>query len=166
MRAVLLTFCALAMAGCSSSGKLMTLASDDGPEEFAIVPTRPLELPTDLAQLPAPTPGGTNITDPAPAAEAVAALGGNPGQLAAQGVGAADGALIARATRGGVMPNVRQVTAEEDAEYRRHHGRRPLEALAQSNVYYRAYKPQSLDSQAELERWRRAGARIPSAPPN
>ena len=56
MRAVLLTFCALAMAGCSSSGKLMTLASDDGPEEFAIVPTRPLELPTDLAQLPAPTP--------------------------------------------------------------------------------------------------------------
>ena len=58
MRAALLTICALALAGCSNEGKLMTLASDDGPEEFAIVPTRPLELPPDLAQLPAPTPGG------------------------------------------------------------------------------------------------------------
>lgn len=165
MRAVLLTFCALALAGCSGGGKLMTLASDDGPEEFAIVPTKPLEMPTDLAQLPAPTPGGTNITDPAPADDAVAALGGNPAQLSAQGVGAGDGALIARATRGGVTPNVRQVAAEEDARFRSRHGRRPLEALAQSNVYYRAYKPQTLDSQAELERWRRAGAQTPSAPP-
>lgn len=165
MRAVLLTFCALTLAGCSGQGKLMTLVSDDGPEEFAIVPTRPLELPTDLAQLPAPTPGGTNITDPAPAADAVAALGGNPAQLSAQGVGAADGALIAHATRGGVTPGVRQAAAEEDARFRSGHGRRPLEALAQSNVYYRVYKPQELNAQAELERWRRAGAQTPSAPP-
>ena len=62
MRAVLLTFCVLALGACESSGKLMTLASDDGPEEFAIVPSKPLELPPDLAQLPAPTPGGANIT--------------------------------------------------------------------------------------------------------
>ncbi|KGJ14714.1 DUF3035 domain-containing protein [Paracoccus sanguinis] len=165
MRAALLTICALALAGCSNEGKLMTLASDDGPEEFAIVPTRPLELPPDLAQLPAPTPGGVNITDPHPEADAVAALGGNPGQLAAQGVGAGDGALLAHAARAGVTPGIRQVTAAEDAQYRARHGRRLLEIVARTNVYYRAYRPQTLDSWAELERWRRTGVQTPSAPP-
>lgn len=165
MRAVLLTFCVLALGACESSGKLMTLASDDGPEEFAIVPSKPLELPPDLAALPAPTPGGSNITDQNPDADAVAALGGNPAQLAAQGVGAGDGALIAHAGRHGVTPGVRQITAQEDAEYRRRNGRRLLEVLARSNVYYRAYRPQSLDSRAELDRWRPTGVQTPTAPP-
>lgn len=165
MRAVLLTFCVLALGACESSGKLMTLASDDGPEEFAIVPSKPLELPPDLAALPAPTPDGSNITDQNPDADAVAALGGNPAQLAAQGVGAGDGALIAHAGRHGVTPGVRQITAQEDAEYRRRNGRRLLEVVARSNVYYRAYRRQSLDSQAELDRWRPTGVQTPTAPP-
>lgn len=165
MRAVLLTFCILALGACESGGKLMTLASDDGPEEFAIVPSKPLELPPDLAALPAPTPGGSNITDQNPDADAVAALGGNPAQLAAQGVGAGDGALIAHAGRHGVTPGVRQITAQEDAEYRRRNGRRLLEVVARSNVYYRAYRGQSLDSQAELDRWRPTGVQTPTAPP-
>ena len=165
MRAVLLTFCVLALGACESSGKLMTLASDDGPEEFAIVPSKPLELPPDLAALPAPTPGGSNITDQNPDADAVAALGGNPAQLAAQGVGAGDGALIAHAGRHGVTPGARQITAQEDAEYRRRNGRRLLEVVARSNVYYRAYRRQSLDSQAELDRWRPTGVQTPTAPP-
>lgn len=165
MRAVLLTLSALALAGCSSDGKLMTLTSDDGPEEFAIVPTKPLELPTDLAALPAPSPGGANRTDPNPDTDAVAALGGNPAQLSAQGVGAADGALIAHATRTGVSQDIRQVTAAEDEAYRRRHGRRLLEVIARSNVYYRAYRPQALDPQAELYRWRRTGVQTPTAPP-
>ena len=106
MRAFLLTLSVLALAACGNDGRLMNLSAseDDGPEEFAIVPTRPLELPPDLAQLPAPTPGGANITDPNPAGDAVAALGGNPGQLAQTGVGAGDGALIAHAARAGVTP--------------------------------------------------------------
>lgn len=165
MRAVLLTISVLALSACAGDGRLMNLTSDDGPEEFAIVPTRPLEMPADLAELPAPTPGGANITDPTPSADAVAALGGNPGQLGAHGVGAGDGALIAYASRGGVTPGVRQIAAEEDQAYRSGHRRRPLEVLAQTNVYHRAYRPQSLDSWAELERWRRAGAQTPSAPP-
>jgi hypothetical protein len=40
-----------------------------------------------------------------------------------------------------------------------------LERLFNVNVYYKAYRPMSLDQQAELWRWRRAGARTPSAPP-
>lgn len=165
MRAVLLTVSMLTLAGCAGEGKLMNLVSDDGPEEFAIVPTKPLEMPADLAQLPDPTPGGSNITDPTPDADAVAALGGNPAQLAAQGVGAADGALISYAGRGGVTPGVRQIAAEEDQQFRSRHRRRPLEIIAQTNVYQRAYRPQRLDSWAELQRWRRAGVQTPTAPP-
>jgi hypothetical protein len=33
------------------------------------------------------------------------------------------------------------------------------------NVYYKAYKDQSLDQQAELFRWRKRGVKTPSAPP-
>lgn len=165
MRAVFLTFSVLALTACAGDGKLMNLTSSDGPEEFAILPTKSLEMPPDLAQLPAPTPGGSNITDPTPDADAVAALGGNPGQLSVQGIGAGDGALVTYAGRGGVTPGVRQVAAEEDQQFRSRHRRRPLEVLAQTNVYQRAYRPQALDSQAELERWRRAGVQTPTAPP-
>ena len=78
MRAVLMCFSVLALSACAGDGRLMNLVSDDGPEEFAILPTKPLELPPDLAALPDPTPGGSNITDQTPDADAVAALGGNP----------------------------------------------------------------------------------------
>jgi hypothetical protein len=33
------------------------------------------------------------------------------------------------------------------------------------NVYYKAYRKQSLDQQTELQRWREAGLRTSSAPP-
>jgi hypothetical protein len=41
-----------------------------------------------------------------------------------------------------------------------------LERLFNVNVYYRAYKKQSLDQHVELERWRRAGVRNVGAPPD
>ncbi len=156
---------ALGLAACSNSGNLMTLESGDGPDEFAIVPTKPLQMPADLAQLPPPTPGGSNITDPTPQADAVASLGGNPAHLSAQGVGAADGALLAYTGRLGRDANIRAVTAAEDEAFRARHGRRLLEIIAKTNVYMRAYRPQAIDPYAELERFRRAGVRTPTAPP-
>lgn len=171
MRAILLTMTKLTVAGltvaaCSTDPHLMNINHGQrSPDEFAIVPTKPLEMPGDLNVLPAPTPGGANITDPNPEADAIAALGGNPGHLAQRGVGAADGALLAYTGRLGRDPAIRQVTAQEDVNWRSRHSRRALEVLARTNVYYRAYEPMTLDSWAELERWRAAGARVPAAPP-
>lgn len=138
------------------------------PDEFAILPTKPLEMPPDLAALPEPQLGGTNRTDPTPQADAVAALGGRPESLAMTAVPAADGALIASATRFGVAPGIREQIAAEDLEFRRSNNPRLLERLFNVNVYHRTYRDAGLtiDRHAELRRWRAAGARTPGAPPD
>lgn len=166
MRVIALTLTTLMLAACSTDPHLMNIsAGKRGPDEFAIVPTKPLQMPPDLNMLPLPTPGGSNITDPTPMGDAVAALGGNPAQLTAQGIGAADGALVAYASRLGQDPGIRQRTAQEDLEWRSRNSRRLLEVLARTNVYYRAYKPMTLDSWAEAERWRPTGVQMPASPP-
>lgn len=154
------------VAGCSGDPQLNNIRiGSDGPDEFAILPTKPLEMPSDLNQLPAPTPGGASITDPTPEADAVAALGGDPGRLYTRGIGAGDAGLVSYASRAGVDPGIRQTVAAEDEEFRSRRGRRLLETLARTNVYYRAYQAQTLDPWIEQDRWRRSGAQVPSAPP-
>ena len=162
---------ALALGGCGGAKdkqpELMHLrSSTSGPDEFGILPTKPLAMPDSLTELPAPTPGGANITDPTPQADAVAALGGNPERLTAKGVSASDGALLARAARFGSTGGIRDSLAAEDLEYRRKHDGRLLERLFNINVYNKAYRPMSLDKAAELERWRKLGLRTPAAPPS
>lgn len=156
----------LALAACGD-GTLRTLDTNTGsPEEFAIVPNKPLEPPPSFAELPAPTPGGANRTDQTPLADAVAALGGNPAALSATGVPASDAALIAAAGRFGVSGNIRTVLAEEDAAFRQ---RKALFnwRLFPDNEYNRAYQAQSLDAYDWLRNVRRPGSNIrtPSAPP-
>lgn len=157
----------LTLAACGDRDGVPSLmnvrSTTAGPDEFGIIPPKPLELPTDLAALPEPTPGGLNRTDRDPQAEAVAALGGNLGPR--DGVNSAHAGLYAYAARYGVTQNIRQTLAAEDLEYRRQNDGRLLERLFNVNVYYKAYADQSLDQQAELWRWRRAGAATPSAPP-
>ncbi|MDZ4308985.1 MAG: DUF3035 domain-containing protein [Cypionkella sp.] len=153
---------ALSACGGGKAPELMNLRSDsNGPDEFAILPPKALEMPPSLADLPAPTPGGANLTDPQPFADAITALGGNP--PASSGV--SDAGLYNYATRNGVAPGIRATLAAEDLEFRSKNRGRPLERLFNQNVYYKAYARMSLDQQAELLRWRRAGARTPSAPP-
>lgn len=153
---------ALVLAGCGGSEepRLMNLRSTgDGPDEFAIVPVKPLQMPGDLAALPAPTPGSSNLSDPTPEADAIIALGGKPG------AGALDSALVGYAARNGLDPQIRSALAGEDLQYRRDNEGRLLDKVFDVNVYNRAYEPMSLDQYAELERWRRAGLPTPSAPP-
>ncbi|MGQ0565292.1 MAG: DUF3035 domain-containing protein [Gemmobacter sp.] len=152
----------LTLVACGGEPRLMNLrSSTDGPDEFAILPPKALELPESLVDLPEPTPGGVNLTDPRPNDDAVAALGGRPGA----GSGG-DAGLMNHATRYGISSGIRTQLAAEDLEFRSKNRGRPLERLFNLNVYFRAYRKQSLDQYAELERWRRAGARNPSAPPD
>lgn len=168
MRAIALMIgltAAVGLSACGGDPRLMNIESgQDSPDEFAILPTKPLTMPTDLAMLPSPTPGGGNITDPTPEADAVAALGGNPAQLADQGVAASDQALVGYAARGGNDPAIRPQLAQEDAAWRSGRSRRPLEMLFGTSVYMRAYRPMSLDAPAEQLRWQRSGARSSTSP--
>lgn len=152
------------LAACSSGEpRLMNVRStSNGPDEFAILPPKPLEMPESLAELPTPTPGGPSRTDPNPQADAIIALGGRP---SAGGIPASDFALVAQATRFGTQAGIRRTLAAEDLQYRRDNDGRLLERMFSVNVYYRAYQPMSLDQYAELERWRSVGVGNPSAPP-
>jgi Protein of unknown function (DUF3035) len=157
---------ALLLSGCGNDDTpiLMNVrASGNGPDEFSILPPKPLEMPETLAALPAPTVGGTNRTDPTPKEDAIIALGGNP--QAAGGVPAGDGALVNYAARSGIAADIRTTLATEDLAFRRDNNGRLLERIFNVNVYFKAYADQSLDQYADLARWRRLGARTPSAPP-
>jgi hypothetical protein len=146
---------AMGLSACGGGTLNNIGAGQVGPDEFAILPTRSLSMPPDLAVLPAPTPGGANIT---------AALGGNPERLANQGIGAADQALVAQAARAGTDPQIRERLAQSDAEWRARNGRRPLERIMGTPVYQRAYAPMALDPVSEQRRWQRAGAITSTAP--
>lgn len=167
IRALTIGFAAaLGLAACGGGSQLNNIkAGQSGPDEFAILPTRSLSMPPDLAVLPAPTPGGANITDPNPQGDAVAALGGNPERLADRGVAAADQALVAHAGRVGTDPQIREDLARADAEWRARNGRRPLERVFGTPVYQRAYAPMALDGPSEQLRWQRAGAITSTARP-
>lgn len=154
-----------ALAACGGNGtpQLMNLRTGDGPDEFGIVPPKALQMPETLAELPEPTLGGSNRADPQPFDDAIVALGGAPS--AAGGIPAGDSALYAHAARFGVESGIRSTLASEDLEWRRDNNGRILERLFNVNVYYKAYRSQRLDQQAELARWRKLGLKTPSAPP-
>jgi hypothetical protein len=164
-RAIIAVAMGLALAACDGKRdpQLMNLRAGEGPDEFAIVPPKPLEMPDSLDDLPEPALGGSNRTDRRPEDEAIIALGGTPGK--AGGIPAGDSALYAHAARFGVEGGIRETLASEDLQWRRDNNGRILERLFNVNVYYKAYRQQRLDQQAELARWRKLGVRTSSAPP-
>lgn len=161
----------MAVAGCSRKRnteppQLLNIKSTGSPDEFQILPTKPLEQPEDYVTLPTPTPGGTNRVDINPNADAVASLGGNPSRVQpGTGISRGDAGLVNYATRFGVAQDIRPILAAEDLEFRRDNNGRFLERALNVNVYFKAYLEQSLDQHEELERWRRRGVRTPAAPP-
>lgn len=165
MRLVVCTFLMLSLAACAGGDRgLRDLrASGGGPDEFRVLPVNPLVLPSDITNLPTPTPGGTNITDPTPNADAVAILGGNPNALVPNGSPASDGALITAAARNGVDPAIRQTLATEDAAFRNRQSR--FGFFRGRDRYFQAYARQALDAYSELQRFRNAGVATPTAPP-
>ncbi len=162
---ILATLALVGLLGGCGGGEPDLLAltrNGPGPDEFSIVPNRPLEQPQSFAALPPPTPGGANRSDPTPLADATRALGGTPGGGAAPVQGPA---LIARTGRFGVEPGIRARLAAEDAAFRGERRGRLLERLFNTTTYFSAYERQSLDQYRELERLRARGIRTPAAPP-
>ncbi|RKF16187.1 DUF3035 domain-containing protein [Roseovarius spongiae] len=158
----------LTLSACGSGDDLRLRRfknTGNGPDEFTVLPTKPLQAPESYNSLPPPNPGGANLVDPNPEAEGVAALGGNPAALTPHGVGAADGALLNRARRYGVTGGIRQTLAREDLEVRKRHGRVNIFNIGPNDDYTDAYKRQWLDAQRELRRLRAMGVGVPSAPP-
>ena len=169
MRAVRLAVLGLTLMGlaaCSNDGRLRDLSNPaEGPEEFAVVPNKPLQQPPSFAALPPPAPGGASRTDLTPNADAVAALGGNPARLAPSGVPASDAALVASAQRYGVPENIRAQLAAEDAAFRRGKSRFTNIRIVAVDRYNQAYRRQALDPFEAQRQYRAAGARTPTAPP-
>jgi hypothetical protein len=158
----------LMLAACSGDGQPPELRNlqppGKGPDEFSVLPGKPLETPGDLSALPTPTPGQGNRTDQTPVANAVTALGGRP-EAAAGPVPQRDSALVQHASRNGVTEGIRQVLAAEDADFRRRRGRFTQIKIARTDRYRQAYKSMLLDPYAALGKFRQMGVDTPSAPP-
>ncbi|MGH1353777.1 MAG: DUF3035 domain-containing protein [Thalassovita sp.] len=163
-RAVILV-AIVGLAGCSNDGKLRDLRSfTGGPDEFGVVPGKELVIPGSYSDLPQPTPGGANLTDQNPKADAVAALGGKRSALMATGVPAADGALLNHVSRNGVTPSIRADLAEEDAAFRKRQARFTNIRIVRVDRYNQAYRRLRLDAHKEAARWRAVGVPTPTAP--
>ncbi len=153
------------IAGCSNQGLRDLRNGGLGPDEFLVLPAKPLEEPANYANLPVPTPGGTNLTDPQPRADAVVALGGRASALENQGVPSSDAGLVTYVSRNGVPQNIRQTTSLEDQEFRQRRGRFTRIRLFRTDRYNQVYRSQTLDSFAMEREARRLGIQTPSNPP-
>ena len=150
-KTVLTLLVATFVAGCGGRDDV-TLSkirhTGNGPDEFSIIPGKPLQTPEDLANLPAPNPGGSNLTDQNPLADGVAALGGNP----AGGV-ASNGALVNHANRfGATTPAIRQTLVD-------------VLRFLPGDDYVQAYRREWLDAYAEERYLRSRGVVTPASPP-
>lgn len=169
-KTILMLMAAVIVAGCGGGRDGdVTLRKikhkGNGPDEFSIIPGKPLEMPTDVATLPTPVPGGTNRTDQDPIADGIAALGGNASARRAEAPSAAHAGLINRTGRFGRDPGIRRTLAAEDREIRRQYGNVNLLRFLPSDDYLQAYQGQWLDAYTEERRLRRRGVRTPVAPP-
>ena len=165
-RAGLIVLC-LAVAACSRGApNLMRIErTQTTPDEFAILPGKPIEIPDDLQALPPPPPlGGPNRTDPTPFADAAVALGGRASATQRDGQ-TPDGGLVQAASRYGVDGNVRADLAVEDLEFRRNNRGRLLERWVGRTLYFDVYSQSSLDQTEEQDRWRQSGRPSSAAPP-
>ncbi|WP_416367709.1 DUF3035 domain-containing protein [Tritonibacter mobilis] len=138
-------------------------ARRNSPDEFLVLPSKPLEQPESYAALPEPTPGGSNRTDRNPQAEAIVALGGRP---SGAGIPAAEGTLVAAASRYGVEGDIRETLTAEDTKRRKRAGILANIKLFPVDRYAETYEDDALDPQRVSAAYRRAGVPTPSSPPN
>ncbi len=166
-RATIALTLAVAVAGCSDIGLRHLDAPGQGPDEFSVMPVKPLTQPKDYAFLPAPTPGAENLTDPDPKGDAVAALGGSATALKpTAGIPSSDAALVTASSRYGVAPDTRQALAAEDEAFRKRQSRWTRLRLFKVDRYAEVYKRDAIDPGRQAEVLRSQGYETPSSPPD
>ncbi len=143
---------AVSVAGCSGSGQKKRA------DEFAVLPTIPLEIPDDVTTLPVPN-DGQNLVDKRPKASAIAALGGRVG--VARRTSGDDASLLGVAMRFGVEPDIAEVLYKEGAAARRSARGTGIERAFGYNAVKRAYKNQTLNEEAEAARLLALGVFVP-----
>lgn len=153
------------LAACSDQGIRHLSSNGDGPDEFRIVPSKPLEAPANYSSLPAPTPGGTNRTDLDPSGDAVVALGGSRKAANSTTIPSGDSRLVNHTGRQGRSADIRATLYAEDEKFRKGRGRFSNIRIVKTDVYNDVYKKYHLDARNEQERWRSGGAQTPAAPP-
>jgi len=169
-RIAMLLMAAIGLSACGGYERDITLRNiqppSSGPDKFAILPSKPLQSPANFTELPAPTPGGANLTDQNPLGDGVAALGGQPDRLVNKGIPGSDGALVRAASRHGVEPGVREALAAQDEDFRRRKSRFTKIRIVRQDLYNKVYKRETLNAQRELSRYRATtGVRTPTSPP-
>lgn len=162
--AILLLPLVLAAGGCGEGGLAGVLRSSGAtstPDEFLVMPTRPLEIPENLASLPTPTPGAPNRVEYQPEAIAIAGLTGQDSMRTASA-----SALLARAGAGSANPQIRTILAQEDIEYRNRHRGRVLERLFSRNKEALIYQDMTLNAPVVYEAMRERGVNLSAPPPD
>ena len=163
---VVLAATLLALSACGQKTLRDLRQTGSGPDEFLVLPPKPLSEPADYSTLPVPTPGGSNLTDTDPRAEAVAALGGKPAALVpGSGVPAGDASLVTASSRYGVRSDIRASLAAEDAALIKRKRRIGGIKIVPVDRYEQIYAKQTLDANAATEAFRRAGVATPTSPP-
>jgi hypothetical protein len=167
-KSVLILLAATFVAGCGQRDGDVTLTrltnTGSGPDEFSVLPGKPLSPPEDETRLPEPAPGAPNRTDQNPLADGAAALGGNRSAAGAT-PGAGNAALVNHANRFGGTGAIRQTLAEEDREIRRRRGRVNILGILPGDDYTLAYRDEWLDAHAAERRLRQRGVLTPASPP-
>ncbi|MGB1033894.1 MAG: DUF3035 domain-containing protein [Primorskyibacter sp.] len=164
MRAAVIVLAMLSLAACTAREGERTLtkfSKSREPEEFSILPRKPLSLPPSMRDLPAPDTSTGNRSDQTPLSDAVSALGGRATADGARPT--SDSALIAAAGRFGNDPTIRTRLAAEDEVFRG--STRFTWQITRTNRYLRVYESQRLNPYAALDAFRKAGVSTPTAPP-
>ena len=154
----------IVLAACENKGLRQIQSRGNGPDEFIILPARPLEQPDNFAALPTPTPGGANRTDQRPLDDSVAQLGGKRGSPTGA-IPGGDAALVNHASRYGREANIRATLASADAEFRKRQGRLTQIRLFQTDSYAQAYRNEAINAGVVASQFSRAGIPTPTAPP-
>ena len=157
---------AMLLVSCGGNDpNLLTLRnSGNGPDEFALVTLREIEMPSDFSTLPAPTLGGPNLTDINPQEDVITALGGVL-QVTDDNF-RNDKFLEEAVSRFGLVDNIKDELSLADRKFRDENKGLLLERLVDMNVYYRAYSSMTLDSIKEMDRLTKLGVKILARPPN